>query len=493
MVEGRIPLLVPPGSGTEVILLQIRSQQGAGDRLLCSPMLPLRSAEILTIGTELLLGEIDDTNSARLAADLAKRGVDVFWTQRLGDNLERVRYALERAIGRSDLIVLTGGLGPTDDDLTRDAVAAALGETMTVDPGLEEVLRARFRSMGRPMPERNLRQATLIPSAIALANPIGTAPGWLTRVRVPANVDLHLATVETRPPDVPGGSARAVLAGESRGRDLRDHVIVTLPGPPREMIRMWLEEAVPRLGFPQARLHSVTLKILGIGEGAVAERLGSLTDAGNPSVATYAKRDGVHVRVAAKADDADAARSLAEPVAERVRALFGDAIWGEGEDELDAIVVRRLIRERRTIAVAEVCSAGALADALAGVPGADETLRGAVIAYAPETMATFGLPRDLLARLPGAAAEVTTALAAYVRALFGTDLGVAVGPASALPGAVGNGDNGPDELERGGTRVVIAIASNDGTRVEAVTLPPLGQAWLRERLAFTSLALLRSI
>ncbi len=460
-------------------------------------MPPIRTAEILTVGTELLLGEIDDTNSSRLAAQLAKRGVDVFWTQRVGDNLGRLRFALERALERSDLIVLTGGLGPTDDDLTRDAIAAALGATQRIDPELEATLRQRFLSMARSMPERNLRQAMLIPSAIGLPNPIGTAPGWLVRTSARALANgspggrpggssgRNAVTVAgAAEDDTPPGSSPIVAAPEP--------IIVTLPGPPREMMRMWLQEAVPRLEFPESRLFSRTFKTLGIGEGQVAEILGTLTDAANPSVATYAKRDGVHVRVAAKGRDRASAEALAAPVLKQVAETLGDSVWGTNEDELPTLVVEALLGAGKTLALVEVASAGALAEALGAVPRAPEAVRGAVIAYAPETMATLGVPSDLLARLPGAAADVVVALSAYVRAMFGTDLCVAVGPVSPLAGAGPDDDSGPDRNERAGTRVMIAIATNDATRVETLNLPPLGRAWSRERLAITSLALLRS-
>jgi len=210
---------------------------------------------VIAVGTELLLGETHDTNSADLAASLAQLGTDVYWSQRVGDNLERIREALERALERSDLVVLTGGLGPTGDDLTREAVALVAGEDQERDPELERWLRERFASFRRSMPERNLQQANLIPSAEPLPNPIGTAPGWLVRLTV----------------------------------DGCERSIVTLPGPPREMRRMWQQEAIPRLAIAPSALYARTFKTHGVGESEVAARLGDLTDGANPSVATYAK------------------------------------------------------------------------------------------------------------------------------------------------------------------------------------------------------------
>src|SRR5690606_16005328 len=206
------------------------------DRLLSSPMPLVRTAELISVGTELLLGEIVDTNSAYLAGDLARLGVDVLWSSRVGDNEGRIAHLLEQALTRSDLVVMCGGLGPTDDDLTRDAIASVVGEEQSRDPSLERWLRERFAASGRAMPERNRQQPNVSPSATVLPNPIGTAPGWLVRV-------------------ARGGGAR---------------VIVTLPGPPREMQRMWREQAVVRLDLPTSRLFTRTFKTYGIGESLVA-------------------------------------------------------------------------------------------------------------------------------------------------------------------------------------------------------------------------------
>src|SRR5690554_6135346 len=176
--------------------------------LLWVSMCRIRSAEVIAVGTELLLGEVTDTNSAWLASELAAGGVDVYWSMRVGDNMDRVTEALTLALSRSDLVIMSGGLGPTDDDMTREAIAAVASETPEVDAGLEAELRERFSRLGRPMPERNLKQAWLIPSATALKNPNGTAPGWLVRLNV----------------------------------DGRERLIAALPGPPRELKAMWSNE-----------------------------------------------------------------------------------------------------------------------------------------------------------------------------------------------------------------------------------------------------------
>lgn len=211
-------------------------------------------AEIISVGTELLLGEIVDSNAAFLARELAARGITLHRKVVLGDNLKRLAEGLRTALARADLVIVGGGLGPTDDDLTREAIAEVLEETPTEDPALLAWLEGLYAARGRPMPQVNRKQAWLIPSAQALPNPVGTAPGWFVRT---------------------GGK-----------------IIVALPGPPRELQRMWREQVLPRLPLPDHALFAVTLHTQGIGESNIAELLGDLTKAANPSVATYARADG---------------------------------------------------------------------------------------------------------------------------------------------------------------------------------------------------------
>ena len=196
-------------------------------------------AEIISCGTELLLGHITDTNATYLAQHLASLGIDLYYVSQVGDNLERIVETLQQAWQRSDLVVMTGGLGPTEDDLTREAISALLGETMQVDPEQEAILRARFAHANRLMPERNLKQATLIPSAQALKNPVGSAPGWWV--------------------------------------EKETHIIVAMPGVPREMYCMWEEEVVPRLSkYTGGLIFTHILRVYGLGESSVEEVFGPL-------------------------------------------------------------------------------------------------------------------------------------------------------------------------------------------------------------------------
>jgi nicotinamide-nucleotide amidase len=410
-------------------------------------MNPIASAEVLAIGTELLLGETNDTNTAWLAASLADWGIDVYWSQRVGDNLTRAVHAVGQALERSDLLVVTGGLGPTEDDLTREAIAAVVDETPVVDRELEAALRMRFARSGREMPESNLKQAWLIPSAEALPNPLGTAPGWLVRLQ----------------------------------RLDRTRHVVALPGPPREMERMWTEEALPRLDLARSHLHRTTLKTWGIGESAVAEQLADLTAAANPSVATYVRSDGVHVRIAAKSEDERAARSVVEEAAAKVRSRLAEAVWGEDDDDLPALVVAALKRRGLRLAAVEEASEGALVGAISAVPGGQDACRGGVVAWAPQTMAALGLPRPAAEGTAGP--EFAVAMAAAVRDTFVAEVGVAVLRAGAS--TAGRQGQATDE-------VVVAVHDGGEPALKHLSMPPLPAAWRRERITNLALFLLWS-
>ena len=294
---------------------------------------PLLSAEILSIGSELTVGETRDTNSGELARSLTEAGVLVRRLQALPDELAMVTGAFRDALARADLVVSTGGLGPTPDDLTREAVAAACGETTTVDPDIETWLRALWARRGLPFLAINLKQAWRIPSATAIPNGNGTAPGWWV--------------------DRPDG-----------------RVLVALPGPPREMRPMWRDWVVPRLrdrglGVEVAR---TTYRLTGIGESAAADLLGEeLLRAANPIVATYARQDAVDVRVSARAADGRSAEALVAEAAAVVLARLGDHVWSTGETTWAQAIDERLGELGWRLATLEVDTGGSLAHLLGGM------------------------------------------------------------------------------------------------------------------------------
>ena len=294
-------------------------------------------SEIVSIGTELLLGQIVDTNASWLAGRLADLGIDCLWVSTVGDNLGRATEVVSRALDRSDLVVCTGGLGPTEDDLTREAIAAAIGETPAVDPALQAELRAWFASRGMTMPERNQKQAWLIPSAEALPNPNGTAPGWFVRV-APA----------------------AEAGGEADRREEGARILVAMPGVPREMTRMWDAEVEPRLPA-RAAIRSRTVKLLGIGEGSVEEALGELVRSTSPTVATYAKADGVHVRITDRDADVVARNARIGAMEQEVRRRLGRFVWGTDGETLGGVVGAALATRGWRLATAESITGGEIA------------------------------------------------------------------------------------------------------------------------------------
>jgi nicotinamide-nucleotide amidase len=344
-------------------------------------------AEILSVGTEMLLGDITDTNATFLAQELAGLGVVLFYVSQIGDNFGRLSALLKQAWERSDLIITTGGIGPTEDDLTREGVAALLGEEMTVDPASAEHLRGFFRTRGVEMPERNIKQATLIPSATQLPNPLGTAPGWFV---------------------------------ERDGR-----IIVSMPGVPREMYRMWQEEAVPRLRahLPGALIVSRTLKTIGIGESAVEEMLGDLVRTSHPTTATYAKNDGVHVRITAKSVvPGEAERLVAEREA-ACRAILGNAVYGIDRETLADSVLDLLDQRGLTLAVVEAGTGGSLFNTLTS--GQSTSLLGGLALQQPTSLSladeVLRMEVHDLATAAGAALLATKA-----RDIFGAAVGLGI-------------------------------------------------------------------
>jgi nicotinamide-nucleotide amidase len=264
------------------------------------------NAYILSIGAELLHGHITDTNATYLSQELDARGIELLHVVQVGDDRNRIRESIERALSEADIVICTGGIGPTEDDLTREGIADALGETPEVDPDLRAEVEAFFQKRGLVMPERNAKQAWLIPSAEALPNPVGTAPGWFV---------------------------------ETDGK-----VIVSLPGVPREMKRMWAEQAAPRIGsrLSGRSYSSVTLKTIGLGESALEDAIVDLVAKTNPIVATYAKDDGVHVRVVGIADDEESARAIRDEAAAEVSRRLQRWLYGEDEVTLAGSIAAQL-------------------------------------------------------------------------------------------------------------------------------------------------------
>ena len=340
-------------------------------------------AETISIGTELLLGEITDTNTPFLANQLSLLGIDLYYTSSVGDNYERLTEALRRAWQRSEVIITTGGLGPTQDDITRETIAGLVGEELEVDQSLKQNMVCFFAQRNLEMPVSNVKQATVIPSAQAVLNPYGTAPGWWV---------------------------------EKEGR-----IIIAMPGPPSEMQAMWQNEVFPRL---QARTGAIilsrTIKTFGLTEAKVDELIAPLASSTNPTLATYAKLDGIHLRITAKAAEPEEAQEMVSKRETEVRAILGDCIWGVDDETQESVVGQLLVGRGLSLAVAESFTGGFLAHTLATSPDSQSYFKGGLVTASDEAKVALGLnPRQ-------AGAEAATAMAILARRQFEASIGIGI-------------------------------------------------------------------
>lgn len=303
------------------------------------------TAEIVSVGTELLLGQIVDSDAAALGQVLASCGIDHRHRQTVGDNLPRLVEALRLAMVRADLVFTIGGLGPTQDDLTREGIAEALGRPMAVDEEFAARLKARFEERGWPWVDSQRRQAMRPEGAHFIENPNGTAPGLACRVE---------------------------------GKTL-----IAMPGPPSEFLPMLHGpvEKLLRAMVPEGTIHSRTLRVVGLGESLVEVRLHDLLDSHSPSVATYAKPGEVHVRLTARATSVEQAEAIIAPIRHEILERLGDVVYGEDDTTLEQAVVERLRALGQTLAVAESCTGGGLGARITAVPGSSEVFLGGVVAY----------------------------------------------------------------------------------------------------------------
>jgi nicotinamide-nucleotide amidase len=350
-------------------------------------------AEILSIGTELLLGQIVDTNAAYLGRTLAGLGIDLYYKSTVGDNEARVIETIRRARDRADLIITSGGIGPTEDDLTKESIAQVFDEELVLDQPSLEHLHAFFARRGYPMPERNAKQAMIYRSGRMIPNPNGTAPGALL---------------------------------EKNGK-----IVISMPGPPNEMIPMMEGHVIPllteRLGGTRQYLVTRVVRFIGIGESALEEHVQDLIHSTNPSLAPLAHTGEVHLRIGAKGENREAAEALIQPVEAELRRRLGKFIYGVDKTTLEAAVVQ-LLRERgRTVACAESCTGGGLGARLTSVSGSSAAFQGGVISYSNEAKtALLGVPRDLLETHGAVSAPVAEAMARGARERLGADYALSI-------------------------------------------------------------------
>jgi nicotinamide-nucleotide amidase len=349
--------------------------------------------EVVAIGTELLLGDVIDTNSAWIGGQLALAGIDSLYQTKVGDNLERIVAVLRLALERSDAVITCGGLGPTQDDITRAAMAEVMGSELRRDPDLEAVIREMFASRGRTMPENNLRQAEIPVGASPIGQARGTAPGLIC----------------------PVGDGKVMYA---------------VPGVPYEMREMISSVVIPdlqRRAGVRSTIVSRVVRTWGMSESGVAEavtdRLDELERTGACTIAFLASGiEGIKVRITAKAaTEADAAAIVDAEEAE-VRAVLGDVVFGVDEENMEHAVVKLLLQRDLTLALAESLTGGLIASRITDVPGSSEVFRGAVVSYASEVkFSLLDVPEG-----PVVSAEAAEAMAVGARKLLGADIGLAV-------------------------------------------------------------------
>jgi nicotinamide-nucleotide amidase len=380
-------------------------------------------AELIAIGTEILLGTTINSNAAMISALLSEMGIDVYWESVVGDNMERAAEAVRRAAERADIIITTGGLGPTCDDITKEAVAAAFGVGLEENREEKEWLIELFKARGSELTENNYSQIMLPEGSKPIRNSRGTAPG---------------------------------CRFEKDGK-----IVLMLPGPPHELEAM-LNESVRGIlmNLSGGIIVSHKLNLFGISESLMESKLRNyMKELNNPTLAPYAAKGECTLRVTAKAESAEEAEKMMEPVIDRVKKTFGNFIYGMDYDGLEQLVIEQLIEKKLTLACAESCTGGLLSKRLSDIPGASKAFLGSVISYTNEVKnKVLGIPNNLIEEKGAVSEEVAAFMAMNVRELIGSSFGIGI---TGLAGPEGDGIN-PIGL------VYIALSTRDSLYVRKV-------------------------
>ena len=405
------------------------------------------TAELIAVGTELLLGNIANTDAQMISQGLSQLGINVYYHTVVGDNPQRVRQAVDIARDRADILITTGGLGPTCDDLTKVAVAQAFGKELVYHEPSAQRIRERFAQRGTPVTENNFQQAMVPEGCTVLDNDWGTAPG---------------------------------VAFQAGGT----HVLM-LPGPPRECEMMFRYRALPYLQkLSDGVIASRTVKTFGIGESAAEALLRDLMNAlHNPTLAPYAKPTGTELRITAHAPTREEALRLIAPVEEQVKAILGDKVIGVDVDSLEEVCFALLKDRGLTVGTAESCTGGLLAKLLTDLPGSSAVFRGGVVSYTNGVKAgLLGVPQDLLDRYGAVSPQVAEAMAQGAMAALGCDIALST-----------TGVAGPDADDRGNPigLVYLGLAWGDQCQVTEFRAGPVERERVRRQAAQTALDLLR--
>jgi nicotinamide-nucleotide amidase len=407
------------------------------------------NAEIISVGTELLLGDILNSNAQFLAQQFAALGIPHFFQTVVGDNPERLKQAIAIAANRTNLIVFTGGLGPTPDDLTTETIADFFQTPLIEKPEIVEDIRQKFAQRGRMMTDNNRKQALIPEGAEILYNAVGSAPGMIWQPR----------------PNL---------------------TILTFPGVPTEMKYMWQEVAIPYLksqGWGKEIIVSRTLRFWGVSESALAEKVSPFFDLKNPTVAPYANYGEVKLRISAKAASQEEARSLITPVEQQLSELAGIDQYGADEDSLASVVGELLKSRDETLSVAESCTGGGLGQMLTRVSGSSDYFWGGIISYDNSVKENLlGVDADAIATQGAVSAIVAEQMAMGVRSKLKTTWGLSI---TGVAGPGGGTDAKPVGL------VYIGLANSEGATRRKYRFGDRGREWVRQVSACSALDQLR--
>jgi nicotinamide-nucleotide amidase len=348
-------------------------------------------AEIIPVGTEILLGNIIDTNSSFLANQLPLLGIDLYFISTAGDNQKRLVDTLKRAWKRADLIITTGGLGPTQGDITREAIGKLMGEELKVDEKLWQDLQDLLHRYPGEIPQSNIKQATIIPSAQIIPNRMGTAPGWWV--------------------------------------EKDDHIIIALPGPSDEMKMMWQEGILPKLEqrVTGEVILSRVIKTFRLAEAKVDELVAHISKLSNPTLATYINPDGVYLRITAKAKEKAEAQRLISQSEEQIRNILSPYIWGVDDDTLGSVIGELLRAKNLSLATMESCTEGLLCSTIASSRESHTYFKGGLLVCCDEAKMACGVDASIMERYGKESIQVAKAMAETARRNLKTDIGIGVG------------------------------------------------------------------
>lgn len=403
-------------------------------------------AELISVGTELLMGQVLNTDAQFMAQKLAPLGVNVYHQVTVGDNPERLKDAIRTALSRADIVILSGGLGPTGDDLTKNAIADVFGLPMERDAQSEQMLRERFLAFRREMTPNNLKQADFPKGSIILKNANGTAPGCI----------------------VTSGEKTAIL----------------LPGPPSELFPMFENEVMPYLELRSGcKLYSRELRIFGMGESAVEYRLQDLMDAqDNPTIAPYAKTGETTLRVTARCTTEEEGRQLVQPVIDEIQSRLGDVVYSTEGVTLAGVCAKLLEERNLTLAVAESCTGGMISSTLIDIPGSSVYFMEGAVTYSDAAkMRRLGVSSATLRKYGAVSAECAKEMAAGMRKTSGSDYALAT---TGIAGPGGATREKPVGL------VYVALADGKDTIVKQLNLTG-NRSRIREVTVLNALDMLR--